>query len=167
MPKKVTDDTIIGDIIHEWKVPEYEEYDRGPTWIIIMSLLALALIGFAVWSQNFLFALIVMLGGIIIFLQHNQEPIEVPFAVTELGVVVGGKFYPYKEIDAFFIVYDPPEVKKLYFETESSIKPLLKIQFRDQDPVEVRSTLKKYIPEDLEREEEPFGDEIARSFKIH
>ncbi|MFB6182090.1 MAG: hypothetical protein ABEJ24_04315 [Candidatus Magasanikbacteria bacterium] len=167
MPEKVTEDTIIGDIIHEWEISEYEDHDRGPTWIIISSLLGLGLVIFAVWSQNFLFALIIMLLGIIIFLQHNQEPAQIPFAITELGIVVGNKFYPYGELDAFFIVYEPPKIKKLYFETESKIKPLVHIPLKEQNPVEVRETLKGYIPEDLDREEEPLSDFLAREWKLH
>ncbi|MFB6226202.1 MAG: hypothetical protein ABEJ02_02525 [Candidatus Paceibacteria bacterium] len=167
MPKKVTEDTIIGDIIHEWEIPEYNKHERGPTWIITMSIIGLGLIGFGIYTGNFLFALIIMLLGIIIFLQHNQDPMEIPFAVTEMGIVMGNKFYPYKELDAFFIVYEPPKIKKLYFEIDSQIKPLLKVPLEDEDPNQIRQTLRNYIPEDLEKEEEPFGDFLAREWKLH
>lgn len=167
MPKKVTEDTIIGDIIHEWKIPEYNNHERSPAWIITISIIGLGLVAFGVYTENFLFVLIIMLLGIIIFLQHNQEPIEIPFAVTEMGIVMGNKFYSHKELDAFFIVYEPPEIKKLYFETDSQIKPLMKVPLKGQDPNQIRQTLKNYIPEDLEKEEEPFGDFLAREWKLH
>lgn len=167
MAQKITEDTIIGDILFEWNVPEYEKHEKSSTWIIIATIVAIALIIFGIWTNNYLFALIVVLGGIILYLWHHEDPLEVPFAITELGVVIGNKFYSYSDIDAFFIIYDPPEVKKLFFETNSKIRPLIRVPIKEQNPVEIRHALKKYLPEDIEKEEEPLTDELARKWKIN
>ena len=37
----------------------------------------------------------------------------------------------------------------------------------DEDPNEVRSTLKEFLDEDLEKEEEPFSDMLARKWQLH
>lgn len=167
MPKKITEDTTIGDVMYEWKIPEYKQHNRGPWWIIIMSTLGLILIGYGIWTGNFLFTLVIMLAGIVLFLQHHEDPIKVPFAITSLGIVIGNKFYSFNELDAFFIIYEPPEVKKLFFETDSKLKPLIAIPLKDQNPVKIRHYLRDYLPEDLDKEEEPLSETISRHWKLH
>ena len=118
-------------------------------------------------SGNFLFSLVIILFSIILFMQSHQEPLQVQFQITELGVVVGGKFYTFSELNAFYIIYNPPEVKTLYFETKSILHPNLRIPLLDQNPVELKHTLREYLAEDTEKEEEPLSDRAARNWKLH
>ena len=108
-----------------------------------------------------------LLFAIIIFLQSHQKPLELPFVITELGVVLNNRFYPYSELENFYIIYNPPEVKMLFIETLSTLRPALRIPLMDRDPNEVRHTLREFLSEDIEKEEEPFSDMVARRWQIH
>ncbi|MEK7084691.1 MAG: hypothetical protein AAB932_05645 [Patescibacteria group bacterium] len=169
MPQRITDDTIIGDMIHQWTIPEYERHDRGPWWHIVVITIGLALVLYGMLSRegNFLFSLIIILGGIILFLQSRQEPLEVFFAITELGIIISDRFYPYSELKSFFIIYQPPEVKTLFLDTLSPFRPMIRIPILEMNPVELRHTLQEFLPEDLEQEDEPMSDMAARRWKIH
>ena len=46
---------------------------------------------------------------------------------------------------SFFIIYQPPEVKSLYFEFKALTKPRLVIPLKDQNPVEIRKTLLEHL----------------------
>lgn len=167
MPKQINNDTLLGDILYEWTIQEYEQYNRGLWWYIVTITLGLLLVLYGIMSGNFLFSLIVILFGIIIFLQSHQTPLQVPFIIAELGVVVGNAFYPYSELDEFYIIYQPPRIKTLFIETKSVLRPALRIPLLDINPVDVRHTLLEYLEEDLEKEEEPMADSFARNWKFH
>ena len=167
MPKVIDQHTIIGDVLHTWTAPEYETHNRSRAWYALMSIVALLLLGYAVFSGNFLFALVIILAAIILFLQGKQEPLKVTIGITEFGIVISNRFYTYSELETFYIVYNPPFVKTLFFETKSPARPKLRIPLLEQNPVEIRDTLVPYLKEDIEKEEEPFADMIARQWMLH
>lgn len=157
----------MGDILHQWTIKEYDQHERGVWWHVITITLAIVLVGYGLWTDNFMFSLIIILGAIILYLQSYQPPQKLPFAITELGIAVGNRFYTYHELTAFYIVYQPPRVKTLFLETKSSIRPRIRVPLTDQHPVEIRHTLQEFLEEDLEVEEEPTSDMIAREWKLH
>lgn len=167
MPQIINENTLIGEILHEWTIQEYEKHERGAPWYVIMVLLGLGLVAYALFTGNFLFALIIILFAIILFLQSHQEPAQVRFQITDLGVVVGGRFYPYSELEEFYLIYNPPEVKTLFLRPKSALRPLLRIPLLDKNPIEVKHALREFLPENLEKEEEPLSDKIARNWRIH
>ena len=167
MPQQLEENIDPGQTLHEWTIQEYEHHQRGTWWYVLMLLLGIVLVVFGLVSGNFLFALIIILFGIILYLQSHQQAPQLPFRVTDLGVVIGSKFYAYTELEAFYIIYDPPRVKTLFFETKSAFRPLLRVPLLDANPLEVRSTLLGYLVEDVEKEEEPLSDQVARNWKIH
>lgn len=167
MPQPLAEETTIGNILHEWTIQEYEKHERGWLWYLIMGGVGLALIIYGIMTSNFLFSLIIILFTIILFLQSHQEPLQVPFQITELGVVVGSKFYTYSELENFYFIYNPPYVKTLYFETKKILHPTLRIPLLDQNPIELKHTLREFLPENTEKEEEPLSDRAARNWKLH
>ena len=54
-----------GEIFFSWEFPEYIKYSRTKWWYIGMGLLAGAIIIYALIVKNFLFALIIIMAGII------------------------------------------------------------------------------------------------------
>ncbi len=167
MPQAIDDNVLIGDILHEWSVPEYEQHVRNTAWFVIMGVLGAIFIIYAVLTGNFLFALILVLFAIIIFLQSHQKPIIIPFKITELGVVVNNRFYNYAELDEFYMIYNPPEVQMLFIETVGHTRPRLRIPLMDRDPNMVRATLREFLNENLKKEEEPMSDMIGRKWQLH
>lgn len=166
MPKTITQDMEMGGILHEWTVKEYEQYERNRAWHVIMITLAVLLIVYGIFSQNFLFVLIIVLAGIILFVQSKQTPPEVNIAITNVGVVINNRLYEYRELKDFYLVYQPPETKMLFIDTKSSLRPLLRIGLEDMNPLDVRFALREFLTENVEKEEEPFMDEMARKWRI-
>ncbi len=156
-----------GDIVFDWVVNEYEKHERSRRWYVIMAVVGIALLLFSVISGNYLFALIVVLFGIILFLQDMLQPAEVPFAITEAGIVVGNNYYPFKEITSYWMVYNPPEIKNIYFSTNSVLRHRLQVPLLDNDPRPIKDFLNQFIIEDLDQEEEPLSDRLGRMFKLH
>ncbi len=165
MSQQITEETSIGNPLFEWTFPEYEKVVRGRLWYFIMGGLGLVFVAYGMFTGNFLFSLIIALFAIILFVQQHQEPHTIPFAITDLGVIIGNRFYPYSELEGFYIIYEPP-VKTLFFETKNFIRPLMRVPLTDQNPVDLRFALLEFLPEDLERDSEPTADIAARNWKI-
>lgn len=166
MPEIIKENTVIGNPIHEWTIQEYEQYERGKRWYVVMTILGAALLLYALFSGNFLFALVIVLFAMILYLQSHQKPPRLPFVITDLGIIVGRHFHLYSELESFYIVYRPPEVKTLFFETKNAFSPSLRVPLLDVDPVEIRFSLLEFLKENIEKEDEPLSDQIARNLRL-
>ncbi|HBB38413.1 MAG: hypothetical protein UV82_C0016G0018 [Candidatus Magasanikbacteria bacterium GW2011_GWD2_43_18] len=165
MPEKITEHTFIGDVLYEWDVEEYEQHDRGTLWHVLVISVGILLVIYALATDNFLFAVIIILAAIILFLQSAVEPNKVSFAIADLGIVLGNRFYTYDELRAFYIIFTQ-DARTLFFDTKSAIRPDIRVPLKDADPMEVRFALQAVLDEDLEKEE-PFSDRAARRWKMH
>ena len=150
----------------EWEVNEYPAHQRSKLWYIIAAVLGVALIVYAVATANFLFAVIILMIGVITLLSSFVPPDRVPVVITNTGVVVSDMYYDFQAIKDFSIAYDPPHVKNLYFEFHSPWQPLLTVPLEDIDPNEVRELLLPYCLENLQRVEENLTDVLRRLYKL-
>ncbi|MCK5459919.1 hypothetical protein KAI52_02290, partial [Candidatus Parcubacteria bacterium] len=114
---------IYGKIIKSWTFPEYIKYDRSRRWYIIVSIIFISLIFYNFKTDNFLFIIILVMLALIIVESRRKKPMEVKFSITENGIMLNDAFYDYnKNLNKFWIVYDPPEVKKIYFEFKNMLR---------------------------------------------
>lgn len=157
----------VGRVVYEWTVKEYEQHDRSRRWYMVVGGFGIFCVVWGLLTSNYLFALIIILFGIVLYLHDIQTPFEVPFAITETGIILGRKYYKYTEIKDFWVIYNPPDVKNLYFTLNGIVKHRLQVPLLNYDPRPVREYLRKYITEDLEQEQEPLSDRLGRVFKIH
>lgn len=156
----------IGRPIVEWEVDEYPRHVRSKYWFIIGGVVGVGLIIYAMATANFLFAVIVLMLGVITLLSTFLPPDRVPVLVTTTGVVVGDMYYDYEAIRDFSIAYEPPEIKYLYIEFFSPWQPLLSIPLEDMDPNEVRENLLPFCVENLDRTDESLTDVMRRLYKL-
>ncbi len=149
-----------------WSFPELEKYDRGRRWYITAIIIGVALLTYALFSGNWLFALIIVMVAMVMFINHHSEARELQFTIDHEGLTLGAKKYRYNEIKNFWLVYDPEITKKIFFVFKSSTRPILVIPIQGENPVNIRSFLRQYLEEDLEAEAEPFSEALGRLLKI-
>lgn len=156
-----------GATLMAWTIPEYERHARSIGWYILAVLAGIALLVWAFITASYLFAIIILMVAVILYRQASRTPATLHFALTEDGLELGDRhFYSYKDLATFWIVYEPPDVKRLFFTFKSSVRPYLAVPIENQNPVAIRKTLQRYIAEDLEREGEPATDAFGRSLKL-
>lgn len=156
----------IGRPLYSWEVDEYPRHTRSVYWYIIGAIVGVALVVYAIATANFLFAVIILMIGVITLLSTFLPPDKIPVVITNTGVVVGDMYYDYDAIRDFSIAYDPPEIKYLYFEFLSPWQPLLSIPLENNDPNEIREHLLSYCMENLDRTEETLTDIMRRLYKM-
>lgn len=155
-----------GEPLLSWEVDEYPRAERSRRWYLLASLVAVALIVYAVATADFLFAVIILMAGVITLVTSFAKPQRIEIIVTTLGVIVGSHFYEYKGVRDFSIAYDPPHVKILYLDFRSPFNPLLSIPLEETDPNDVRDCLGAYCSENLDRTEESLTDRLRRVYKL-
>lgn len=157
---------IQGQDAFVWETPAWERHERGKNWYVLMTLGAVLLALYGVFTSNYLFSFIIILIAIILVLAGNEPPHAHLIQVGNNGVVVDGRLYFYDDLHNFSIIYHPPETKVLYLEHRRPIQPRLRISLGDEDPVAIRSHLRQFLTEDLDLQDEHFSDTLAKLLKL-
>jgi hypothetical protein len=148
-----------------WKAPSHIQHRRSSGWYLIFALVGLGLIAFSLYIQSITASITFFLVLMVLLIVNTQQSREVTNKITKTGIVSGEVVYPFKIIKRFWILYNPPEVKTLNFETTAYINNRVVIQIANQDPVVLKLVLSEYIPEDIEMEE-TVTESLARKLKI-
>ena len=131
-----------------WKAPEFESlFRREKKWYMYIALILAVIIGYAVYTNSPLMAIVFVLIGILGYIYLNQEARELDFLIAPDGIIAGRELYRFENIDSFWIFYEPGDVKVISLDTKSFLTPFVHIPINDQDPVAIREILIKYIPE--------------------
>ena len=151
-------------VLMSWEAPEHELREKTPDWYWAVGIIAFGFLILAILLKNFLFAILVLLGGFTVAMYGVKQPKIVNFAITSRGIKVEDKLYPYDNLQFFWINYDPPQVKELYIISKKKFVPQIFIPLGQADPNLVREHLMKFLEE---REiQESFVDVIARFFRF-
>ena len=156
----------LGEPVCSWTIDEYERHERGPLWYAAAFVIGVTLVLYAMITQNFLFAIIIVMCGVIIGLSTLREPRRVLFQVTTRGVCMDKSFTPFKELKSFWIMYEPPDVKNLYLDFRNPMNPHVKVPLEDEDPLQVRQALLEFLREEAEQEQEPLTEILGRLLKL-
>lgn len=153
------------NILVSWKIPEHIRHQRSQLWYLVAAASGALFIFYGVFTNNFLFALAVVLFAVVYLLMHMQEPPFLDFKITEKGVELGNKNYDYADITGFWLVARDDH-KSLHLRTKFFSSPLLSIPLVDTSPEAVRGALSKFVSEDTSEKEEPLLEVLGRRFKL-
>lgn len=154
-----------GKILRSWESSEYEQQSKPRSWYIVAAVIGLILIGISIYMRNYLFLVVVVMMAVVIILMDRKAPISLETKITDKGIRYGKRFYPYTNLEHFWIIYDPP-IKTLNFRTTRNLFPMISIQLEDQNPLEIRDILLNFLPENEEITEESPSARITRFLKI-
>ncbi|KKR48442.1 MAG: hypothetical protein UT86_C0005G0026 [Candidatus Magasanikbacteria bacterium GW2011_GWC2_40_17] len=155
-----------GNVLHTWQIPEYHQPERGRTWYIVASIIFVALLGYSIFAQNFLFAFLILLFAAIIFMHSTREPLYLNIGVSDKGVILNKRLIVYSGLSAFWIINEPPLTKNLYLKFNGGFQPPLSIHLAEEDAEEVRATLGQFLKEDKRQIEEPLSDLLWKVLKL-
>lgn len=165
--KEKIKDPIYGELLLGWSFPEYAHHKRSFKWYLLISSVLALIIFYSFLTGNFLFAFFLILFAIIIFSSDHRAPRKVSFGIFEDGIKIGeSKFYTWSDINNFHLVYQPPQVKRLYIDLKNVLLTDLSVPLGNQDPLKIRKILREYLEEDLDRENETLMDRLNRWLKI-
>lgn len=115
-------------------------------------------------TNNYLAALLFWLAGVMTgfsLYEKNKNPKNTICKLRTEGVQVNNDLYPYETLKSFWIFYDPPRHQELSLRSKAPLAGgYIKIPIGDEDPVQIREILLRFLPE--EKQEEGFVDVLAR-----
>ncbi|MFH1207159.1 MAG: hypothetical protein V1668_00955 [Patescibacteria group bacterium] len=163
----MADEQNHGKVLAEWEFDEFPKHQRTKKWYITAIIITGGLLLYAIISLNYLFAAIIIIIGVIIMMQNRREPQRLNLQICEDGLVIGANtYYEWKIVKNFWIVYEPPEVKNLYFDFKAGIRPSISLPLDKQNPLNIRKILLNYLPEAVDQENESFSDGLRRMLKL-
>ena len=148
----------------KWTAPEFIQYHKNKSWFVVSGLIAGGLFLWAVMTKNILFALLIGLSYFSIITYALKKPSQINLGIIPQGIKINKTLYEFDNLKSFWIFYKPPEVKEISLRSKKTIMPYVKIPLGEQNPVKVRQTLLKYLPE--RKHKESMIDNLARSLRF-
>ncbi|MBI2451178.1 MAG: hypothetical protein HYV52_02480 [Parcubacteria group bacterium] len=160
-PEIATEIAASSDQMFEWQGPDFEKKERGKNWYWIAGISAATLIIISIIFKNYLGALVFFLFTAIFYFENKKQPKIYNFQISPNGIAIGSRHYKFNELESFWIFNEPPT---LSLESKNTLTPYIKIPLGNQEPLQVREFLLKFL---LEKEqEEGLTDIIVKKLKL-
>lgn len=157
--------TAYDEKVISWEAPERIKHKRGKFWKIFMSAAFISAATIAFVHNQWTFSMAIIAFAIVYYLINKEHTKDVEVSISNIGIKVGKRKYPFSKIKAFWIIYEPPLVKTLNIKVHNDLSGDISIQLNEQDPSEIREFLIERIPE-LEGKSEALSDILVRLFKL-
>lgn len=135
----------------EWAAPEYDYYKKDKTWFFLAGIFFGLLMIWSLWTKNILFAIFIALSYFLIVVFGLKKPETTYISINHRGVRINTNFHEYNALKSFWIFYEPP-VRELSLKSKRKTASYIKVPLGDQNPVEIRDVLMKYLPEKKQAE---------------
>ncbi len=143
-----------------WQARDHLSGERSYLWYITVIIIGLALMIWALWTFNFLFAFFVLIATVALIIASSRQPKIYNISIFPHGVEIEGlpPLY-FSDIESFWIfpATNPPIL---------SLRPRHHIQFptylllENINPEKIHEVLLNYIPE--QEEELPFVERLTQ-----
>lgn len=131
----------------EWTVPEYKHKEKNIDWYWAIGLTALVACIVALYFNNYLFAVFIIVSGASLILFSFSHPQDLTFVIDKKGFSMGKDLYPWKNIKSFNIKdKEDADHAKLLIETNKYFLPIYTIFLPKELLEETKETLIKIIP---------------------
>jgi len=149
--------------ILSWQAQEHREIPRSQKWYWYVGIAIIIIAGISVYFSNFIFAIIVVVGGVLLMFFAHTNPDTIHITIDRGGVRVDNKLYPYKNLKQFSIINKPQlNEYRLLVITSDKLGRLLNLPIDSEviDPEEIHKALEEFVEfnEDLQ---ETISDQIA------
>ena len=156
----------VSEAIFSWQHPDYVLYHKDKRWYIFSIIIVILAVALAIWQKDYTFAVFLVMFYLVVLLYENRPSEMVDFVITPLGLKSGQRFYYWRQIDHFYIVYQAAGIKNLYVEFKNLLNGRLVIPLDGQNAIAVRDYLLQFLKEDLEREAEPLSEQLRRFLRL-
>lgn len=148
-----------------WSSHLAQDFERSPRWYMIGGTLVALLVLYSLFTGQWTFAAaLTVFAGVYYYISVQETP-TVEIKVSDIGIKVGKRVYPYTDLKTFWIEYNPPYFQNLHLVTRNKFKPEVSIQIHQINVSELRTILTRYLPEWTEKQSS-FTDNITQSLGL-
>lgn len=135
----------------EWKAFDHIHQKHSADWYWAGGIITLSIAATAIIFNNILFAVLVVISSLALFLRTLQKPRKTHYALTSRGFHNENDFTPYSTFESFYID-DTHGKPKLLLKGKNILSPLLIIPLGEMDTENVQIYLARYLLETELRE---------------
>ncbi len=144
----------------EWTIPEYEQREKSPDWYWGVGIIGVAGVVLSAVFGNFLLAVLILISVVLLITFSGKDPEIVNVEISEQGIQVQNKLFPYHNVKSFWILDRGEGISKLVLNVERMINPILSLPIHPEIPLEgLRAIMLEFVTE--EETDEPIGDKIS------
>lgn len=142
-----------------WSGHEYLHFEKNTEWYWALGLIVVSGAITSLIFKNILFAIFILIAGFVLAIFATRKPEEVTFSITQRGIKIDDKLYPYKALKSFGIdELTPKHTPQLILEQNHQFSSDIIIPLENVDADEVHDFLSSFLPE--EDHEEPLIHKI-------
>ncbi len=128
---------------------EWETYDRkaqkhSADWYWATGIIAVSLVVTSVILNNILFAILIFICAVVLFLRTLQTPELTSYTLTSKGVWSGKDFTPFTLLESFWVEEGDNE-SKLIIKPLTVTSPFMILPIADIDPEAIRQFLADHL----------------------
>ncbi|MDB5224660.1 MAG: hypothetical protein JWO43_282 [Candidatus Adlerbacteria bacterium] len=142
-----------------WKVVTHEHKDRSVDWYWTLGVLTVVGVGLSIYFDNYLLALILIVGAISLGFLTARGPREHMVRIDSRGIIVDGTLHPYASVTSFGITEETHR-QHLVVHTTGILASRIVAPIEGISPETVRMTLRRHNIEEI-AEEPRFFDSVA------
>ena len=145
-----------------WEAYEHQHAPKESDWFWILGIMTLSISMASVLLGNPLFGILIFIGGLVVAILATRDPKIVSYAVTQRGLRIDQKLYPYTTLESFCIDEEAMSGPQLLVKSTKLFMPLLVLPLPLDTMEEIEELIAQRLPE--EHIEEPFAHKLLEFF---
>lgn len=130
-----------------WIAPEFEVEEKRPAWFWASIGIAVLMLAAAIWQQNFLFGVFIVIAEILVIVWGNEQPRDIEFRLTNQHLIVFGRtHYPLGDIEHFSMDEREDEWTDVSVRFHRKLRPLFKFKVPHTHADAVRERFGRHAP---------------------
>jgi hypothetical protein len=139
-----------------WETLDHIKEEKSNDWFWIVGILAVAISILAIFFNNILLALLILLAAFAAFMMAHSVPRIISYEINRRGIRSGSTLYPYSELESYCVIdEDGYDRDRILLKSKKFFMPMIIIPLGGEaDPEEVREYLLEYLDEEEMEETE-------------
>jgi hypothetical protein len=145
-----------------WEAYEHHHLEKKSDWFWILGIITITSAVVSILLGNTLLGILILIAGALVAILASREPKIISYAVTQRGLRIDEKLFPYTTLEAFCIDEEGTFGPQLLVRSEKMFMPLLILPL----PEDAMDDIEDIIAERLAEEhiEEPLAHKLLEFF---
>lgn len=131
-----------------WELYEYEEKNKNTDWFWALGIIVITGSATSIIYKNYFFAVLIVLGGILIGFFANKKPDLVSYELNTEGLQIKNRIFPFKDIKSFCI--NTEKKPSLLIRTSRFMFPIISVPIEYMHANEIQNI---FLYKDIKEEE--------------
>jgi hypothetical protein len=134
----------------DWNMHEFHYLQKNADWYWALGIISIAAAIAAIYFNNILFAIIILLGAFALGMHGNVEPKVLSYKLSRRGATIEDTLYPFDTLDSFWVEEHDHKPHRILVKSRKLLMPYIIMPLSpDVDPDEIRHFLLDHgLPEE-------------------